>query len=81
MKTASKKVHSRRDPICGMHLKPNQFTLEYTYYGITYVFCSSECRNHFLAGAELYVAHLAHDPDWYLGHTCPHQEIALALDL
>ena len=74
------KIHAndeqfRRDPICGMRLKPNQLIIEYTYYGVTYAFCSAECRDRFLDGAELYVAHIAHDPNWYLGHTCPHQQI------
>ena len=79
MKTATSTKQIRRDPICGMQLRPNQFVAEYTYYGVTYVFCSSDCRDHFLSGAELYVAHMAHDPNWFLGHICPHQQISRTL--
>ncbi len=62
-----------RDPICGMRLSKDQIVTSYTYYGVKYGFCSYECREQFSRAAELYVAHMAHDPNWHLGHPCPHE--------
>ncbi|NOX61876.1 MAG: YHS domain-containing protein [Chloroflexi bacterium] len=73
MTFSSKQDRLVRDPICGMRLSNDQIVVDYTYYGVTYAFCSYECREQFSRAAELYVAHMAHEPDWYLGHSCPHE--------
>ncbi|MCO6452633.1 MAG: YHS domain-containing protein [Caldilineales bacterium] len=81
MKIRTENKRIRTDPICGMQLRPNRVVLEYSYYGVTYAFCSAACRNHFRDGAELYVAHMTVDPQWALGHPCPHQQISQMLDM
>jgi trehalose synthase len=43
-----------RDPVCGMRLGPKQ-TLEYTYRGHRYRFCSESCREQFKATPEYFL--------------------------
>lgn len=63
------------DPICGMNLQPHQVAADYTYLGVVYAFCSTECRDMFARTPEIFVVVLAHEPNMYYGHRCPHQRI------
>ena len=61
------------DPICGMNLQAHQVAADYTYLGVAYAFCSTECRDIFARTPEMFVVMLAHEPDMYYGHRCPNQ--------
>jgi YHS domain-containing protein len=61
------------DPICGMPLAVEQIVAEYTYFGQTYVFCSTECYEMFAQTPTTYVVFLAHERAGHYGHCCPRQ--------
>jgi len=61
------------DPICGMQLEGRQDVAEYTYFGQTYLFCSTECYEMFVRTPGKYVVFLAHEPEGHYGHCCPRQ--------
>lgn len=41
-----------RDPVCHMELTPDEGTIKQGYRGMTYFFCSEECRQRFLQNPE-----------------------------
>lgn len=53
-----------RDPVCGMDVEPHRNELEFE--GIHYAFCSSQCRERFVANPHLYIG--------APGHKAPKQE-------
>lgn len=53
-----------RDPVCGMDVEPHRNELEFE--GIRYAFCSSQCRERFVADPHLYIG--------APGHKAPKQE-------
>lgn len=63
----------RYDPICGMQLEVGQILAEYTYFGRTYSFCSTECYEMFALTPGKYVVFLAHELEGHYGHCCPLQ--------
>jgi len=44
-----------KDPVCGMEIAPSPTVFQTVYRGITYFFCSEQCRQRFLAKPLLYV--------------------------
>ncbi len=44
-----------RDPVCGMKKPQSEFKLTSVYNGLTYYFCSSECKHMFEAFPRGYV--------------------------
>jgi YHS domain-containing protein len=40
------------DPVCRIHLTPDEATVRANYRGMTYYFCSEECRRIFLENPE-----------------------------
>ncbi len=55
---------SRRDPVCGMQVAPDQHAI--TYQQMHFAFCSAQCKERFLANPHLYIGHP--------GHKAPAQE-------
>ncbi|HWB44980.1 MAG TPA: heavy metal translocating P-type ATPase [Hyphomicrobiaceae bacterium] len=53
-----------RDPVCGMMVDPHAADYRYTHHGRPYYFCSSGCREKFVA-----------DPEHYLGPAASAREI------
>ena len=49
-----------RDPVCGMHVRPDQAAATHEHGGRTYYFCATVCRDRFRA-----------DPEWYLSLAAP----------
>ncbi|MBI1424307.1 MAG: YHS domain-containing protein [Gammaproteobacteria bacterium] len=41
------------DPVCGMQVKPNHYSVEYLQ--VRYSFCSQQCQERFLANPHLYI--------------------------
>jgi YHS domain-containing protein len=62
-----------QDPMCGMRLSEEQVIAVYEYFGRTYVFCSTECRDLFAAAPERTIVFLAHSTDEHCAHRCPQQ--------
>lgn len=52
------------DPVCGMQVEPHMYATEYLQSN--YAFCSSQCRDRFLAHPHLYIG--------YPGQKAPKQE-------
>ena len=44
------------DPVCGMHVDPNNAPAQSNYDGKTYYFCSEECKQTFDAAPDQYTA-------------------------
>lgn len=63
-------------PICGRRLHDEESVVNYTYHGVVYVFCSRVCKEQFIQRAELYIVHLAHESEWFLGLPCPYDDDA-----
>lgn len=42
-----------KDPVCGMQVEPHMYATEYLQS--RYVFCSTQCRDHFLANPHLFI--------------------------
>lgn len=53
-----------KDPVCGMQVEPHMYAIEYEHSH--YAFCSSQCRDRFLANPHLYIG--------YAGQKAPKQE-------
>lgn len=68
-----------RDPMCGMRLSEEQVVAAYQYIGRTYVFCSTECRDLFVAAPERTIVFLAHSTDAHCAHRCPQQRLSAAM--
>lgn len=41
-----------RDPVCRIHLQPEDTKAKANYRGMTYYFCSEECKDRFLENPE-----------------------------
>ena len=51
------------DPVCGMEVKPETAVAQSVYQGVTYYFCSKECKQIFdRAPQEVLRASKAHNP-------------------
>ncbi len=50
----AQKVTKVQDPVCGMQLSVTENTLKHTYNSKTYYFCSSDCRDAFVADPAKY---------------------------
>jgi YHS domain-containing protein len=46
---------SIRDPVCGMQVAPDQHAI--TYQKMRFAFCSTQCKERFLANPHLYIGH------------------------
>lgn len=44
-----------KDPVCGMQVEPHMYATEYQQSH--YAFCSTQCRDRFLANPHLYIGH------------------------
>lgn len=65
---------SATDPICGMSVLVDQAAETFTFIGVTYYFCSVECRDLFQLAPERHLVYLAHEPgDEHYGYCCPTQ--------
>ena len=53
-----------KDPVCHMQVPASSFNTEYS--GMTFAFCSEQCRDRFLANPHLYIG--------FPGHKAPAQE-------
>jgi len=53
-----------KDPVCHMEVAATSFAIEYA--GITYAFCSAQCKERFLANPHLYIG--------FPGHKAPAQQ-------
>ncbi len=53
-----------KDPVCGMQVEPHMYATKYLQSG--YAFCSSQCRDRFLANPHLYIG--------FPGQKAPKQE-------
>ena len=47
---------SLRDPVCGMQVAPDQHAI--THQQMHFAFCSTQCKERFLANPHLYIGHL-----------------------
>ncbi len=47
-----------RDPVCGMQVAQDQHAI--TYQQMIFAFCSSQCKERFLANPHLYIGHPGH---------------------
>ena len=65
-----------QDPMCGMRLSEEEVVAVYEYFGRTYVFCSTECRDLFAAAPDRTVVFLAHSSQDHCAHRCPQQRVA-----
>lgn len=73
--------HMVKDPVCGMNVDTATAKHRAEHGGRTYYFCSSSCREKFLAGPQSYVADLSPRPvsEGTSLYTCPmHPEIRRA---
>ena len=43
------------DPVCGMQIESGEAAGQASYNGVTYYFCSADCRDKFMAHPEQYV--------------------------
>jgi YHS domain-containing protein len=46
---------SLRDPVCGMQVAPDQHSI--THQQMHFAFCSTQCKERFLANSHLYIVH------------------------
>jgi Cu+-exporting ATPase len=44
-----------KDPVCGMMVDTKEAAAEFSYGGTEYYFCSTQCRDTFVADPETYV--------------------------
>lgn len=47
---------TQRDPVCKMDIDPGKSAAQHEYAGDTYYFCSSGCKDKFVADPEKYVS-------------------------
>ena len=67
-------VVSVTDPICGMTVTAAEAAARFTFIGVTYYFCSIECRDLFQLAPERHLVYLAHEPgNEHYGYCCPTQ--------
>lgn len=50
------------DPVCGRRVEDRPDALHATFDGVTYLFCSEECRREFLHKPERFVSSLSFEP-------------------
>jgi YHS domain-containing protein len=54
-------------------------TVTYTFIGVTYFFCSTECCDLFKRAPERHLVYLAHEPgNEHYGYCCPTQRLLRA---
>jgi YHS domain-containing protein len=71
---ATMPVVSVTDPICGMTVTAAEAAARFTFIGVTYFFCSVECRDLFQLAPERHLVFLAHEPsNEHYGYCCPTQ--------
>ena len=58
LQTMPQNEDSLRDPVCGMHVAPNQHAI--THQQMHFAFCSTQCKERFLANPHLYIGHPGH---------------------
>lgn len=64
------------DPICGMEVTVSESAISFNFLGVTYFFCSDECREQFRRVPERHLVNMAHEPEnEFYGYCCPTQRL------
>ncbi|MBT8128908.1 MAG: YHS domain-containing protein [Gammaproteobacteria bacterium] len=65
-----------RDPVCGMQVRPDRHAI--THQQMHFAFCSSQCKERFLADPHLYIGHPGHKAPAQEGRTVlKHRQLKL----